>query len=98
MDATPAGVGKLGYVKRVPIGVIGVISPFNFPLNLVCHKIAPALAAGCPVVLKPASATPLTALKIARLFEEAGLPPGWLNVVTCPGSWPTVWSPTTTWP
>ena len=86
MDATPAGVGKLGYVKRVPIGVIGAISPFNFPLNLVCHKIAPALAAGCPVVLKPASATPLTALKIARLFEEAGLPPGWLNVVTCPGS------------
>ena len=86
MDATPAGVGKLGYVKRVPVGVIGAISPFNFPLNLVCHKIAPALAAGCPVVLKPASATPLTALKIARLFEEAGLPPGWLNVVTCPGS------------
>lgn len=86
MDATAAGVGKLGYVKRVPIGVIGAISPFNFPLNLVCHKIAPALAAGCPVVLKPASATPLTALKIARLFEEAGLPPGWLNVVTCPGS------------
>jgi len=86
MDATPAGVGKLGYVKRVPIGVVGAISPFNFPLNLVCHKIAPAVAAGCPVVLKPASATPLTALRIARLFEEAGLPPGWLNVVTCPGS------------
>jgi acyl-CoA reductase-like NAD-dependent aldehyde dehydrogenase len=86
MDATAAGVGKLGYVKRVPIGVIGAISPFNFPLNLVCHKIAPAVAAGCPVVLKPASATPLTALRIARLFEEAGLPPGWINVVTCPGS------------
>lgn len=86
LDASAAGVGKTAYTKRVPIGVVGAISPFNFPLNLVCHKIAPAVAAGCPVVLKPASATPLTALAIARLFEEAGLPPGWLNVVTCPGS------------
>lgn len=86
MDASAAGVGKLGYVMRVPIGVVAAISPFNFPLNLVCHKIAPAVAAGCPVVLKPASATPLTALRIARLFEEAGLPPGWLNVVTCGGA------------
>ncbi len=86
MDASAAGVGKLGYVKRVPIGVVAGISPFNFPLNLVCHKIAPALAAGVPIVLKPASATPLTALKIARLFEACGLPPGWLNVVPCAGS------------
>lgn len=86
MDAASGGVGKLGYVKRVPIGVVGGISPFNFPLNLVCHKIAPAVAAGAPMVLKPASATPLTALKIVRLFEECGLPPGWLNVVTCAGS------------
>ncbi|HPU40201.1 MAG TPA: aldehyde dehydrogenase family protein, partial [Microthrixaceae bacterium] len=85
LDASSAGIGKIGFTKRVPIGVIGAISPFNFPLNLVCHKIAPAVAAGCPVVLKPASSTPLTALKIARLFEEAGLPPGWLNVVTCSG-------------
>jgi acyl-CoA reductase-like NAD-dependent aldehyde dehydrogenase len=66
----------------VPIGVIGAISPFNFPLNLVAHKIAPALAAGCPVVLKPASTTPLSALFLADLEEEAGLPPGWLNVVS----------------
>lgn len=85
LDASAAGVGKLGFTKRVPIGVVAAISPFNFPLNLVCHKIAPAVAAGCPVVLKPASATPLTALRIVRLFEEAGLPPGWLNVVTCSG-------------
>ncbi len=85
MDASSAGVGKVGYVMRVPIGVVAAISPFNFPLNLVCHKIAPAVAAGCPVVLKPASATPLTALRIARLFEEAGLPAGWLNVITCSG-------------
>lgn len=86
MDASPAGEGKFAFVQRVPIGVVAAISPFNFPLNLVCHKIAPAVAAGCPVVLKPASATPLTALRIAALFEEAGLPPGWINVVTAPGS------------
>lgn len=85
VEASAAGVGKLGFALRVPIGVVGAISPFNFPLNLVCHKIAPAVAAGCPVVLKPASATPLTALRIARLFEEAGLLPGWLNVITCSG-------------
>src|ERR671935_161340 len=61
--------------------VVGAISPFNFPLNLVAHKLAPALAAGCAVVLKPASQTPLSALLLAELEEEAGLPPGWLNVV-----------------
>ena len=83
LDASAAGEGKLGFVRRVPVGVIAAITPFNFPLNLVCHKVAPAVAAGCPVVLKPAPATPFTALALARLFEEAGLPPGWLNVVTC---------------
>jgi acyl-CoA reductase-like NAD-dependent aldehyde dehydrogenase len=82
MDASPAGQGKLAFTMRLPIGVIGAISPFNFPLNLVAHKIAPALAAGCPVVLKPASTTPLSALFLARLEEEAGLPAGWLNVVS----------------
>src|SRR6059036_3001265 len=81
MDAAQAGEGKLAFTLRRPIGVVGAISPFNFPLNLVAHKIAPALAAGCPVVLKPASATPLSALFLAELEEEAGLPPGWLNVV-----------------
>jgi acyl-CoA reductase-like NAD-dependent aldehyde dehydrogenase len=81
MDASAAGVGKLGFTLRVPIGVVGAISPFNFPLNLVAHKVAPALAAGCPVVLKPASATPLSAHFLAELEEEAGLPGGWLNVV-----------------
>jgi acyl-CoA reductase-like NAD-dependent aldehyde dehydrogenase len=87
LDASTVGVGKLGLVLRVPIGVIGAISPFNFPLNLVAHKVAPAIAAGCPVVLKPASATPLTALALASmLLDECGLPPGWLHVVTCPGS------------
>jgi len=81
MDASPAGAGKLGLTLRLPIGVVGAISPFNFPLNLVAHKVAPALAAGCPVVLKPASSTPLSALFLASLEEEAGLPPGWINVV-----------------
>jgi acyl-CoA reductase-like NAD-dependent aldehyde dehydrogenase len=86
MDASPAGAGKLAFTLRVPVGVVGAISPFNFPLNLVAHKVAPALAAGCPVVLKPASATPLSALFLADLEEEAGLPPGWLNVVSGPSS------------
>jgi acyl-CoA reductase-like NAD-dependent aldehyde dehydrogenase len=81
MDASQAGEGKLAFTLRVPIGVVGAISPFNFPLNLVAHKIAPALAAGCAVVLKPATATPLSALLLAELEQEAGLPPGWLNVV-----------------
>jgi acyl-CoA reductase-like NAD-dependent aldehyde dehydrogenase len=85
MDASPAGVGKLALTLRHPIGVVGAISPFNFPLNLVAHKIAPALAAGCAVVLKPAAQTPLSALFLAELESEAGLPPGWLNVV-CGGS------------
>jgi acyl-CoA reductase-like NAD-dependent aldehyde dehydrogenase len=86
MDAAQAGEGKLGFTLRRPIGVVGAISPFNFPLNLVAHKLAPALAAGCAVVLKPASATPLSALLLAELEDEAGLPPGWLNVVTGPSS------------
>jgi acyl-CoA reductase-like NAD-dependent aldehyde dehydrogenase len=86
MDAAQAGEGKLGFTLRRPIGVVGAITPFNFPLNLVAHKLAPALAAGCAVVLKPASATPLSALLLAELAEEAGLPPGWLNVVAGPSS------------
>jgi acyl-CoA reductase-like NAD-dependent aldehyde dehydrogenase len=86
MDASQAGVGKLAFTLRRPIGVVGAISPFNFPLNLVAHKIAPALAAGCAVVLKPASQTPLSALLLAELEQEAGLPPGWLNVLTGPAA------------
>src|SRR6266536_4471595 len=81
MDAAQAGEGKLAFTLRVPRGIVGAISPFNFPLNLVAHKIAPALAAGCAVVLKPATATPLSALLLAELMEDAGLPPGWLNGV-----------------
>jgi acyl-CoA reductase-like NAD-dependent aldehyde dehydrogenase len=86
MDASPAGVGKLAYTLRVPIGVVGAITPFNFPLNLVGHKVAPALAAGCAVVLKPAGQTPLSALLLAELETEAGLPAGWLNVLVGPSA------------
>jgi acyl-CoA reductase-like NAD-dependent aldehyde dehydrogenase len=86
MDAAQAGEGKLAFTVRKPIGVVGAISPFNFPCNLVAHKLAPALAAGCPVVLKPASATPLSALLLAELEQEAGLPAGWLNVLVGPAS------------
>jgi acyl-CoA reductase-like NAD-dependent aldehyde dehydrogenase len=86
MDAAQAGIGKLAFTLRQPIGIVGAISPFNFPLNLVAHKIAPALAAGCAVVLKPASQTPFSALLLAELETEAGLPPGWLNVLVGPAS------------
>ena len=86
MDASAAGVGKVAYTMRVPIGIVGAITPFNFPLNLVAHKVAPALAAGCAVVLKPAGQTPLSALLLGELETEAGLPPGWLNVLVGPSS------------
>jgi len=86
MDASQAGEGKLAFTLRRPLGVVGAISPFNFPLNLVAHKIAPSLAAGCAVVLKPAAQTPLSALLLAELEDEAGLPPGWLNVVVGPSA------------
>ncbi len=83
LDAIPSGEGKLGFTLLVPIGVIGAIAPFNFPLNLVAHKLAPAIAAGCPVVLKPASQTPFSSLLLAEmLVEECGLPAEYLHVVT----------------
>ena len=83
LEAADVGEGKLGFTLRVPVGVVGAISPFNFPLNLVAHKLAPAIAAGCPVVLKPASQTPLSAIALAELLlDECGLPAGHLSVVT----------------
>lgn len=86
-SSAAAGSGKIGFVIRVPVGVVAAITPFNFPLNLVAHKVAPAIAAGCPVVLKPATTTPLTALALAELLiDKCGLPEDMLNVVTCPGS------------
>ena len=87
LEASAAGEGKLGFILRVPIGVVGAIAPFNFPLNLVVHKLGPAIAAGCPVVLKPASQTPFSSILFARLLlEECGLPAGYLHVVTGSGS------------
>ena len=80
MDASQAGAGKLAFTLRRPIGVVGAISPFNFPLNLVAHKIAPALAAGCAVVVKPAVEAPLAAWALCDLAERSGLPPG---LVSC---------------
>jgi len=81
LDAAPGGEDRLAYTVREPLGVIGAITPFNFPFNLVAHKVGPAIAAGNTVVLKPAEQTPLSALYIAELFAEAGLPSGALNVV-----------------
>jgi len=85
MDADPGGEDRFGWTIREPRGVVAAISPFNFPLNLVAHKVAPALAGGNAVVLKPASTTPLTALRLAELLAEAGLPDGTLQVVVGSG-------------
>jgi acyl-CoA reductase-like NAD-dependent aldehyde dehydrogenase len=76
-----SGSGRLALVRRVPIGPVLAITPFNFPLNLVAHKLAPAVAAGCPVVLKPASQTPSPALQLAQVLDQAGLPKGALSVI-----------------
>jgi acyl-CoA reductase-like NAD-dependent aldehyde dehydrogenase len=86
LEASAAGEGKLGFILRVPVGVVGAIAPFNFPLNLVAHKLGPAIAAGCPVVLKPASQTPFSSILLAQVLFEAGLPQGYLHVVTGGGS------------
>ncbi|MBW3657908.1 MAG: aldehyde dehydrogenase family protein [Actinobacteria bacterium] len=85
MDAHPAGDGVLGFTLREPIGVVAAITPFNFPLNLVAHKLGPALAAGCPVVLKPAEKTPLSALALVERMLEAGAPAQAVQVVTGTG-------------
>ncbi|MCQ6559421.1 aldehyde dehydrogenase family protein [Paenibacillus mendelii] len=85
LDAAPGGEGRFGYTAKEPVGVVGAITPFNFPMNLVAHKVGPAIAAGNTVVLKPAEQTPLSAYFICELLEEAGLPAGVLNVVTGDG-------------
>ncbi|QXC62082.1 aldehyde dehydrogenase family protein [Aquihabitans sp. G128] len=92
IDGAQPGSGKLAFTLRVPRGVVAAISPFNFPLNLVAHKLAPAIAAGCAVVLKPASQTPISAIRLHELLmDECGLPAGWINIVT--GSGGTVGDP-----
>lgn len=86
MDRQAGNEGRMAMVLREPIGVIAAITPFNFPLNLVAHKLAPAIAAGCTVVLKPSSQTPISSFKLADILAKAGLPEGALNLVPCRGS------------
>jgi acyl-CoA reductase-like NAD-dependent aldehyde dehydrogenase len=86
LDAAPGGEGRLAFTVRKPIGVVGAITPFNFPFNLVAHKLGPAFAAGNTVVLKPASQTPLSSLVLAEIFTEAGLPEGALNILPGKGA------------
>jgi len=86
LDGAPGGSGRLGFTLRVPCGVVATITPFNFPLNLVCHKVGPALAGGNAVVLKPASDTPLSALKLVEILLECGLPSQAIACVTGSGS------------
>jgi len=86
LDAVPAGEGYFGFYLRRPLGVVVAIAPFNFPLNLVSHKVAPALAAGNTLVLKPASTTPITALKLCEVLQQAGVPAGAINLIVGPGA------------
>lgn len=86
MDAAAKGEGRIAFTIREPIGVVGAITPFNFPLNLVAHKVAPAIASGNTVVLKPSTYTPITSVKLGEIMLSAGLVPGALNVITGPGS------------
>src|SRR5512147_2823180 len=85
LDADPTGANKFGFTLRVPCGVVAAIAPFNFPLNLVTHKVGPALAAGNTVIIKPASDTPLSALKLTEILLEAGLPPEGIQCLTGSG-------------
>jgi glyceraldehyde-3-phosphate dehydrogenase (NADP+) len=85
LDADPTGSKKFGFTLRVPCGVVAAIAPFNFPLNLVCHKVGPALAGGNTVVVKPASDTPLSALKLTEILLESGLPPEGIQCITGSG-------------
>ena len=86
IDIVPGNEERFGIVKRFPLGIVMGISPFNFPLNLVAHKVAPAIASGNVMILKPASQTPLSALILGEVVMEAGLVPGGLNIVPLPGS------------
>ncbi|MEB2282084.1 aldehyde dehydrogenase family protein [Lysinibacillus xylanilyticus] len=86
VDAAPGGDERIAYTVREPLGIVAAITPFNFPMNLVAHKVGPAIASGNTVVLKPASQTPLTSYFIGELLVEAGLPKGALNIVTGAGS------------
>lgn len=94
LDLMPASKGRFGITRRVPIGPVLGISPFNFPLNLAAHKVAPAIAAGCSILLKPPSADPLTMLMVAHIIADAGLPAGAVNVGRRIGRWVINWCKT----
>jgi acyl-CoA reductase-like NAD-dependent aldehyde dehydrogenase len=83
LDGLPPGEGHLGFTRRFPLGVISAITPFNFPLNLVAHKVAPCIATGNTMVVKPATKTPLTALLLAQVLQDEGTPDGQINFITC---------------
>lgn len=86
LDIMAGAEGRLGLVRRFPVGVVLGVSPFNFPLNLVAHKVAPAMACGCPIIIKPASKTPLSALMLGRIITEAGYVDGGVSVVPSSGA------------
>jgi acyl-CoA reductase-like NAD-dependent aldehyde dehydrogenase len=85
LDAAAGAAGKMGFTLRVPCGVVAAITPFNFPLHLVCHKVGPAIAGGNAVLVKPATDTPLSALKLVEILLEAGMPPEAIACITGPG-------------
>ncbi len=86
LDQVASSTGRMAIVRRFPLGPVGAITPFNFPVNLVAHKLGPAIASACPVVLKPSSNAPVVALRLGTLLMESGLPPEYLNIVPCSGS------------
>src|SRR6218665_44819 len=81
LDWTPAGENKEGIIQHFPVGLVAGIAPFNFPMNLAVHKIAPAIAAGCPIILKPASSTPLSTLELAKIIDKTALPKGAISIL-----------------
>ncbi|WP_017006113.1 aldehyde dehydrogenase family protein, partial [Enterovibrio norvegicus] len=83
MGQTAASVNRLAFTIREPIGVVSSISAFNHPLNLIVHQVIPALAVGCPVIIKPALTTPLSCLRLVEILHEAGLPKGWCQAIVC---------------
>src|SRR5690606_24652518 len=85
LDAAPGGDGRDAYTIFQPIGIVGAITPFNFPLNLVAHKVGPALAVGNSIIVKPAEKTPLSSFLLMEVFEKAGLPKGAFQVITGDG-------------
>jgi acyl-CoA reductase-like NAD-dependent aldehyde dehydrogenase len=83
MDLSPAGAGRLAFTTKEPIGVVVAVSAFNHPLNLIVHQVAPAVATGCPVLVKPARDTPLSCKVFVDILYEAGLPKDWCRLVIC---------------